>query len=585
MRVLDQCTAAVLLGDAEGVITYANKEAGRLFARPVEALVGARVETLLSPDQRGGFQEQWRKALSGEPVTSVATEAQRADGAVAAVELTLLPADIAGSKAVQINLQNLAGLKAAEAQTEEVALLLSKQRRAQSALASIQKVLNSGGEVGEMAQRSLTEAAKATGAQLGLLYSIEVAGKTLSRVACYTPGEGEPEPESIAHASALAKRAITEARPLDGASLPPDAALFIQTGDWKRKSGGIAVHPMRFHGEVIGALLLAGLRPFSHEDSELIGLLSDQIAFVIAHARILSKAESMAEELSLSQKLLEGHDTELLRRSEELLNQDVELLEKNEKLAKVEKLKRDFLEKMSREMRTPLNRIIQHLISILSNEEEQMSEESMEHLRGALGEGTAFSRTLNNIVDLWRLREHQVPVDSKQVHFEAVVDEAIHHVQQVALERNVTIEKDLDGVMGPIKTDLGKLTQIMTEIIGNSVRFTSNGNVTIVAESNNDTLVCKVADTGIGIAADDLPRVFDEFFQVDESASSGFNGAGLGLCIAKHLVELMGGEIRLESEIGRGSVLTLTLSRPNQSKSSRRRDGLGALLPNSVGGG
>ncbi|MFQ5457590.1 MAG: ATP-binding protein, partial [Myxococcota bacterium] len=352
-------------------------------------------------------------------------------------------------------------------------------------------------------------------------------------------------------------RAIAERKPLDAGCLTPDARLSIKSGSWRRPPGGIAVHPLLFRDEVIGALLLAGLRPFSLEDTQLIQLLAAQIAFVLAHAGILARSENMAMELSAKEQILEGHNAELLKRSEEILNQDVELIEKNEEIKKVDKLKRDFLEKMSREMRAPLGRIIQHLIFVLSNEEEMLSDESAEHLRGALGEGTAFSRTLNNIVDLWRIRERQLAVDCKPVHFEAVVDEAIHHVQQVAIEREVRIEKALDGVKGTFRADLGKLTQIMTEVIGNAVKFTSRGDVTIAAERAGDGLVCKVADTGIGIARDDQAYAFDEFFQVDESVTSGFNGAGLGLCIAKHLTELMGGSIVLESEVGQGTTITL----------------------------
>jgi signal transduction histidine kinase len=490
-------------------------------------------------------------------VAGVVTEVQRADGQVGVTEMSLLPTTLVGGPAVQINLQNLAILKAAEAQSEEAALLLAKQRRAQSAVESVLQALNKRVDVNAMARSCLADVAKATGAQLGLIYAQGPNGAQPRLLAHYLPGEAKPDTGAIADVPALVGRAIAERKALDTSALAADTRLTIQSGSWKKRPRGIAVHPLIFRDEVIGALLLAGLRPFTLEDTQLIQLLSDQFAFVIAHAHVLARSEDMAEELSAKEEILESHDDELLKRGEELLNQDVELLEKNEALKKVDKLKRDFLDKMSREMRAPLERIIHHLISVLSNDEEMMSGESAEHLRAALGEGTAFSRTLNNIVDLWRLKEGQVPVDRKPVHFEAVVDEAIHHVQQVAIERKVTIEKELEGMTGPLQADLGKLTQILTEVIGNAVKFTSNGSVTIVAEDTGGELVCKVVDTGIGMAHDDCANAFDEFFQVDESASSGFHGAGLGLCIAKHLVELMGGAIALESEIGQGTTITL----------------------------
>jgi signal transduction histidine kinase len=353
---------------------------------------------------------------------------------------------------------------------------------------------------------------------------------------------------------------VKERGPVIPARIPDDASLLIRTGSWKRKPGGVAAHPLLFRDKMIGVLVLAGLRPFPPEDIRLMQLLSDQIALVFAQERIVTKSNLMAEELSLKEKLLQGHDDELLRKSEELFNQDLELIEKDERLKNAEKLKHDFLEKMSRELRTPLNLMIHHLIGALSNEDEDsMSAESLAHLRAALGEGSAFSRTLNNIVDLWRIKEGQLRTDSKEIHFEAVIDEAIHHVQQLAIERNVKIEKDLEGATEPVRTDLAKLTQVMTEVIGNAVKFTLQGTVAITAEKNEEGLVCQVADTGIGIATDDLKKVFEEFFQVDESATSGFRGAGLGLSVAKKLMELLGGSIDVTSEIGRGTTVTVTV--------------------------
>ncbi len=571
-RLLDQAASATLLANREGVISYANREAGRMFARPVEGLIGARMETLLASDQQAAFARQWQAARAGTPVAGVVTEVQRADGQVGATEMSLLPTTLAGGLAVQINLQSLAILEAAEAQSEETALILAKQRRAQSAVASVLQALNKRVDVGAMARGCLADVAKATGAQLGLIYTNDPKGTQPQLLAHYLPGETKPEDGAIAAAPALVGRAIAERKPLDTRVLASDSQLTIQSGSWKKTPRGLAVHPLMFRDEVIGALLLAGLRPFTLEDTQLIQLLSDQFAFVIAHAHALARSEDMAVELSAKEEILESHDDELLKRGEELLNQDVELLEKNVELKKVDKLKRDFLEKMSREMRGPLGRIIHHLISVLSNDEEMMSGESADHLRAALGEGTAFSRTLNNIVDLWRLKEGQVAVDRKPIHFEAVVDEAIHHVQQVAIERKVTIEKDLEGVAGPLHADLGKLTQILTEVIGNAVKFTSNGSVTIFAEETGGELVCKVVDTGIGMAHDDCAIAFDEFFQVDESASSGFQGAGLGLCIAKHFVELMGGAIALESEVGRGTTITLRFPGTESRGQGRKGD-------------
>ncbi len=548
---------AVLLADSTGIIAFANREAGRMFARPVEAMCGMKAEALFSPDQSSAFSNQWERARKGAPVQGFVSEIKRADGEVSAVEISLLPME---TGRVQINLQSLAAIKTVEAQAEEMALALAKERRAQAALVSILRVINDGLDTAAMARSCLTSAAKATGAQVGFIYTRELESEGLAPLASYLPGDQAGREEAFSYTRDLAEQVVRERGPVIPARIPDDASLLIRTGSWKRKPGGVAAHPLLFRDKMLGVLVLAGLRPFPPEDIQLMQLLSDQIALVFSQERIITKTNLMAEELSSKEKLIQGHDDELLRKSEELFNQDLELLKKDERLKEAEKLKQDFLEKMSRELRTPLNLMIHHLICALSNEDEDsMSAESLSHLRAALGEGSAFSRTLNNIVDLWRIKEGQLQTDSKQVHFEAVIDEAIHHVQQLAVERNVEIEKDLEGATEPVRTDLAKLTQVMTEVIGNAVKFTSQGKVVITAQKDDGGLVCQVADTGIGIASDDLKKVFDEFFQVDESATSGFRGAGLGLAVAKKLMELLGGSIDITSEIGCGTTVTVTV--------------------------
>jgi signal transduction histidine kinase len=132
-------------------------------------------------------------------------------------------------------------------------------------------------------------------------------------------------------------------------------------------------------------------------------------------------------------------------------------------------------------------------------------------------------------------------------------------VAQLARERQVEVVRDTEGVTDPIRTDLAKITEVMTEVIGNAVKFTSKGTVRITASCGQGRLVCQVADSGIGIAPDDLEHVFDEFYQVDESGDRGFHGAGLGLSIAKRLVELLQGTIAITSEIGEGTTVTISL--------------------------
>jgi len=561
-RMLDHASVAVILADASAAIRFASRPAARMTARPVEALIGFPVHDLFAPDRRAAFADKWQEACAGGAVAGIETEIQRADGQLTLVEIDLLPLPTPSGTAVQVNLRALAALKAAQEQTEEAAASLAKERRAQEAFLRILQFLNESTDGTGILRVGLTDSAKAVGAQLGLLYAIDAGGRP-HLAARYAAGETDAGAPGAASESGWAKQlaaqVIASREPVIPSPVPEEADLVIRTGCWEKRPAGVAAFPLRFRDQILGTLLLVGLRPFPPEDLRLMGILANQIAFALSNADALRRAHAMAVELAEKSRRLDGQSDELLRKSEELFSQDITLLKQQEALGKVEKLKADLLEKMSRELRTPLHRMIGHLISVLTNDEEGISEESVEHLRAALGDGTAFSRTLSNLVDLWRIREGQMPPDFKLVHFEAVLEEAVHHVSQLARDRQVEVIRDLEGVMDPIRTDLAKLTQVMTEVIGNAVKFTTKGTVRVTAQTDEARLVCQVADTGIGIAPDDLEHVFEEFFQVDESGDRGFHGAGLGLCITRRLVELLQGTIAITSEIGEGTTVTITL--------------------------
>jgi signal transduction histidine kinase len=208
---------------------------------------------------------------------------------------------------------------------------------------------------------------------------------------------------------------------------------------------------------------------------------------------------------------------------------------------------------MSRELRTPLNSIIESVISVLANENDALSDSAKAGLRSALDDGTAFLRTLQNILDLWRIKQGELPVEIHEVSFREVVDEAIFSVQDTLGDKPVVIEKHLTEPFPKFRTDLAKLNQILFLLLDNAAKFTPKGQVTIRAAVKDGELQCELEDTGIGICPDDQQYVFDEFYQVDELESTRYRGAGLGLALVRDLLVLLEGGITLSSEVGRGT--------------------------------
>ena len=303
----------------------------------------------------------------------------------------------------------------------------------------------------------------------------------------------------------------------------------------------------------VGALVVVPQAPLAAETRTHLETLAWAAAAQIDHPALAARYASLAAE---SEKHLAAEDEkndELLHLSEELFAQDIELLRNNEKLGKIEKLKNDFIEKMSRELRTPLNSIIEATITVLSSEVETLSADSQQTLRNALGEGTAFQRTLQNIVDLWRIKQDELPIEIQEFSVPDVIDETIFSVQETVLGKPVEIEKDIPRPMPKIRGDLGKLNQILFLLLDNAAKFTDEGTIKIGARFDGERLHCWIEDTGIGICPDDQEHIWEEFYQVDDQACAKYRGAGLGLTLFHDLLVLLDGESILKSEAGVGT--------------------------------
>jgi signal transduction histidine kinase len=326
-----------------------------------------------------------------------------------------------------------------------------------------------------------------------------------------------------------------------------------------RASGGLAIHPLIWNGQVHGALAVGSPSPLDADREQALENMAEILTLRFDHARLAEAFATVDEQISAAQQGHTEKSEEVLKLSEALFAQDIELLRNNEKLGKIEKLKSDFIERMSRELRTPLNAIIEAIISVLTGEHEALSDTAKESLRAALDAGTAFLRTLQNILDLWRIKQGELPLEIQDVNFRETVEEAIFSVQDSIGSKPVGIEQQIDEPFPKIRTDLTKINQILFLLLENAVKFTPSGRVKISARVDGERLWCEIRDTGIGICPDDRQFIFDEFFQVDTPASRRFPGAGLGLTLVRDLVVLLEGEIHLSSEVGAGSAFSFEI--------------------------
>jgi signal transduction histidine kinase len=340
---------------------------------------------------------------------------------------------------------------------------------------------------------------------------------------------------------------------LEARQLPADPSAL----HWA--AGGLMLLPLHYDGEVHGALACALPEDAAETVPEALARIAEILSLELDHTRLLKRCEELEGQASSREAADDEKNDEVLKLSEALFAQDIELLRNNEKLGKIEQLKNDFIEKMSCELRTPLNSIIEAIISVLTGEDAALSSGAKAALRSALDDGTAFLRTLQNILDLWKIKQGELPVEITDVNFRELVDEAIFSAQDTIGSKPLSVTPRFSDNFPRIRADLAKVNQVLFLLLDNAAKFTERCEIEIEAQldetPNGVELRCSVKDTGVGICADDQALVFDEFFQVDEPASGKYRGAGLGLALVRDLVTLLEGEVWIQSDVGHGTTV------------------------------
>jgi signal transduction histidine kinase len=214
---------------------------------------------------------------------------------------------------------------------------------------------------------------------------------------------------------------------------------------------------------------------------------------------------------------------------------------------------------MSHELRTPLNAIIGFTRIVMRRSKEQLEAKQYENLEKIHSSGQHLLQLINAILDLSKVEAGHVEVNAADVALAPVLEQCVKTVEPLVKAPAVRLLKDFDGELPQVYQDEEKLRQIVINLLSNAVKFTQRGTVRVQAKGNGASFSVAVTDTGIGIPADKVEHVFEEFAQADASSTRVHGGTGLGLTIARRLARLMGGDISVQSAPGAGSTFTLTL--------------------------
>lgn len=303
---------------------------------------------------------------------------------------------------------------------------------------------------------------------------------------------------------------------------------------------------------------------------------SDQLQFANDELRVKSQTlEDQAEELRASEEELKVQREELQAANEEL-SQKTDALEEQAKgleAARTEadnralerdtasRYKSEFLANMSHELRTPLNSLLILARSLAENDEGNLSDDEVDSARIISESGTHLLRLINDILDLSKVEAGKMVIDLSELPLADLAQSLTRRFNRLAEAKHLALQVTVDdGLPVAIRTDAGKLDQILNNLVGNALKFTEAGSVTVtLRKAVAGMLAIDVADTGIGIPADKLDRIFVAFEQVDGSTSRSFGGTGLGLTISRKLAQFLGGDVTVNSTMGRGSIFTLTL--------------------------
>ncbi len=468
-------------------------------------------------------------------------------------------------------------------------------------LARIAGMMQGHRDLAVVAELIMDELAPLVGAQHGTFYLSEQAdGDTQLRlIAGYGLRADKAAPIQYRLGQSLIGQVARSKRSIIIANLP-EGYVKISSGLGEAPPANLAVLPILFEDQVLGVIELASFTSFSPVQTDFLEQLTETLGVnfntIIANARtdtLLEESQRLTTELQARSEELQDQQVELQRSNAELedkaallatQNRDIEtknaeieqarqeIEERARQLALASKYKSQFLANMSHELRTPLNSLLILARLLAQNPSRNLSAKQVEYANVIHSAGSDLLQLINDILDLSKVEAGRMDIHVERFGLNVLLEDVQATFQPLTAEKGLEFAVEADAEAPPeLFTDRQRLRQVLGNLLANAVKFTEAGHVILRVgrdprtpaarrtPDGGEALAFSVADTGIGIAPENISTIFGAFQQGDGTLSRRYGGTGLGLSIAREVGALLGGEIIAESELGQGSTFTLYL--------------------------
>ena len=415
-----------------------------------------------------------------------------------------------------------------EARTQELARSVAELK----ALGAVGQAVSSTLNMQTVLETIVTNAVRLSGANAGTIYEFDDAAEVFVPRANYGMSEDMIEAIRAAHlrlgegsvGQAAVQRSVVQIPDLTDA--PTDRVDTLARSGFRAR---MAV-PLLREDRVIGGLVVRRREPgeFPASIVELLQTFAAQSVLAIENARLFQEIDAKSREIEAASQ----H-------------------------------KSQFLANMSHELRTPLNAIIGVTEMLLEDARDLKRDDEVEPLDRVLRAGRHLLALINDILDLSKIEAGKMDLHLESFPMAPLIEDVIKTIQPLAAKNGNRVTADCPADVGMIHADQTRVRQALLNLASNANKFTERGKVTIgvrrMAEVGREWITVAVADTGIGMTPEQVSRLFQEFMQADASTTRKYGGTGLGLAISRRFCQMMGGDITVESEVGRGSTFTIRL--------------------------